>query len=308
MSKQTTPVVEMIAAAGRTEHSLDTVARVAWATVAPPGDELVGELIADVGAATALEAVFGDDEGPVADLTTRRARRRCRPLIPGSVAYVLRAGDRQSLFLVTPMDQAWPRRLDALGAAAPAVLWVRGDSAVLSRPNVAVIGDARLSPFGLHSTLELASQLAMSGFAITAAATAGVDTAALLATVAVQRIPVAVLASGLDEGSLGDDHRLIDRVEEAGAVVSEIPPGAPPDDGSIARRARVLAAAADRLIVVEASAHSPVLATARHARALGRSVGAVPGPVDLVTSAGCALLLEYEGASPVSSAADVRWM
>jgi hypothetical protein len=34
----------------------------------------------------------------------------------------------------------------------------------------------------------------------------------------------------------------------------------------------------------------------------------VPGPVDMVTSAGCALLLEYEGASPVSSAADVRWM
>lgn len=308
MSKQTTPVVEMIAAAGTTEHSPDTVARVAWATVAPPGDEVVGALIADVGAVTALEAVFGDNEGPVADLTVRRVRRRCRTLIPGSAAYALRVGDRQSLALVTPLDRAWPRRLDVLGDAAPAVLWVRGDVSVLRRPNVAVIGDARLSPFGLHSTLELASQLAVSGYAITAAATAGVDTAALLATVAVRRLPIAVLATGLDEGSLGEDHRLIDRVEEAGVVVSEVPPGTPPDKGSIARRARVLAAAADRTIVVEASAHSPAIATARHARALGRSVGAVPGPADMVTSAGCALLLEYEGASPVSSAADVRWL
>jgi DNA processing protein len=238
MSKQTTPVVEMIAAAGRTEHSLDTVARVAWATVAPPGDELVGALIADVGAATALEAVFGDDEGPVADLTARRVRRRCRTLIPGSAAYALRVGDRQGLRVLSPLEREWPRRLDALGTAAPPVLWVRGDATMLARPSIAVIGDRRLSPFGLHATLELASQLAVAGFAIATAATAGVDTAALLATVAVGRIPVAVLATGIDEGSLGEEHRLIDRVEAAGVVVSDVPPGAPPDGAAGARRAR----------------------------------------------------------------------
>jgi DNA processing protein len=301
-------VVRLIQAAARTDHDLDTVARVAWATVSPPGDEVVGALIGDMGASTALEMVFGEDQRPVGDLTIRRVRRRVDALSSGRVAFVLRTSERQSLTILTPLDHGWPRRLDRLGASSPVALWVRGRVSLLRRPNAAVIGDARLSPAGLHATLELASQLAVRGYVVVSAGTPGVDTAALLATVAVRQAPMAVLDTGIDEDGLGDDRRLADRVMQAGALVTEVPPGAPPDEVRSARHSRLLAAITDRTIVVEASAHSEALVTARFARDLGSRVGAVPGRVDVVGGDGCALLLEYEGAAPVATADDVAWM
>ena len=48
-------------------------------------------------------------------------------------------------------------------------------------------------------------------------------------------------------------------------------------------------------VVVEAAWRSGALSTARHARDLGRELGAVPGPVTSMASAGCHRLLR-EGA------------
>ena len=308
MTKTMSSVVGMIQTAAQTEHDPDTVARVAWATVAVPGDELVGALIADIGAATALEAVFGEDPQPVEDLTVRRVRKRVGALSTGRVAFALRASERQGLTVVTPLEYAWPTRLDRLGPAAPLVLWTRGRVSLLRRPNAAIIGDAPLSSRGLHATLELASQLAVGGYVIASSAGPGVDTAALLATVAVRQAPMAVVGTGIDDDGLGDDRRLADRVAEAGVLVSEVPPGAPPDEYAPARRCRVLAAATDRTIVVEAGARSEAVATARFARDLGSPVGAVPGPVDMPWGAGATFLVEHEGASPVATADDAAWM
>jgi DNA processing protein len=286
MTKTMSSVVGMIRTAAQTDHDPDTVARVTWATVAAPGDELVGTLIADMGAATALEAVFGEDPQPVEDLTVRRVRKRVGTLGTGRVAFALRASERQGLTVVTPLDRAWPRRLDRLGAAAPVAMWARGRVSLLRRPNVAVIGDARLSPRGLHATLELASQLAVRGYVVVSSGAPGADTAALLATVAVRQAPMAVVGTGVDDDGLGEDRRLADRVIDSGVVVSEVPPGAPPDGYWPARRSRVLAAITDRTIVVEAGAHSEAVATARFARDLRRPVGAVPGPVDAAWGGG----------------------
>jgi DNA processing protein len=308
MTKTMSSVVGMIQTAAQTDHDPDTVARVAWATVAAPGDELVGALIADIGAATALEAVFGEDPQPVEDLTVRRVRNRVGTLGAGRVAFALRASERQALTVVTPLEHAWPRRLDRLGPAAPIALWTKGRVSLLRRPNAAVIGDAPLSSRGLHATLEMASQLAVRGYVVASSGTPGVDTAALLATVAVRQTPMAVLSRGIDDDGLGDDRRLSDRVAESGVLVSEVPPGAPPDGYLPARRARVLAAITDRTIVVEAGAHSEALATARFARDMGRPVGAMPGPVDVAWGEGCAFLLEHAGAVPVTTADDAAWM
>ena len=308
MTKTMSSVVGMIQTAAQTEHDPDTVARVAWATVATAGDELVGALIADIGAATALEAVFGEDPQPAEDLTVRRVRKRVGPLSTGRVAFALRASERQGLTVVTPLEYGWPTRLDRLGSAAPLVLWTRGRVSLLRRPNAAVIGDAPLSSRGLHATLELASQLAVRGYVIASSAAPGVDTAALLATVAVRQAPMAVVGTGIEDDGLGDNRRLADRVAEAGVLVSEVPPGAPPDEYAPARRCRVLAAATDRTIVVEAGAHSEAVATARFARDLGSPVGAVPGPVDMPWGTGATFLVEHEGASPVVTADDAAWM
>ena len=57
--------------------------------------------------------------------------------------------------------------------------------------------------------------------------------------------------------------------------------------------------------MVEAAARSGALSTAAWASALGRPVGAVPGPVTSVASVGCHLLLRDRGAVLVTRTEDV---
>lgn len=56
-------------------------------------------------------------------------------------------------------------------------------------------------------------------------------------------------------------------------------------------RNRLIAAAADATVVVEAGWRSGALNTANHASDLGRALGAVPGPVTSPASTGCHRLL-----------------
>ena len=77
---------------------------------------------------------------------------------------------------------------------------------------------------------------------------------------------------------------------------SEVPPGSVPSRSRFLQRNRLIAATSAATVVVEAAWRSGALSTARHAAALLRPVGAVPGPVTSAASAGCHRLLR-EGAA-----------
>ncbi len=72
------------------------------------------------------------------------------------------------------------------------------------------------------------------------------------------------------------------------------------------QRNRLIAALAEATVVVEAGWRSGSLNTAGHAAALGRPLGAVPGPVTSAASAGCHRLLREYDARCITGAADVR--
>lgn len=69
-------------------------------------------------------------------------------------------------------------------------------------------------------------------------------------------------------------------------------------------RNRILAALSAATIVTEAGNRSGSLSTAGHARDLGRSVGAVPGPITSSSSAGCNHLIREGEAKLVTTAAE----
>lgn len=71
-------------------------------------------------------------------------------------------------------------------------------------------------------------------------------------------------------------------------------------------RNRLIAALGQATVVVEAGWRSGSLNTAGHAAALGRPLGAVPGPVTSAASAGCHRLLREYDARCVTCAAEVR--
>lgn len=72
--------------------------------------------------------------------------------------------------------------------------------------------------------------------------------------------------------------RLLDRVRESGAIISEYYLGESPLAWRFPARNRIIAGLGEVLVVVEAAEKSGALITARHALYAGRDVWAVPGP------------------------------
>ena len=85
-------------------------------------------------------------------------------------------------------------------------------------------------------------------------------------------------------------------------MVSELPCGQPPTKWRFLQRNRLIAAASLATVVLEAGWRSGSLNTAGHAAALGRPLGAVPGPVTSAASAGCHRLIRDFDARCVTNA------
>ncbi|WP_350353403.1 DNA-processing protein DprA [Microbacterium sp. A8/3-1] len=311
---------EVVAAARRLrpdEDVTDALARVAWSVVAEPGDAVAGTLIGELGAADALGIAFGGSrQGTFALLDAAgsgsralsEARKRWRPRAdPRAVRDALRSAHDVGAALLIPGDACWPHSLDDLGANAPTVLWVRGRAELLvAEPRASLVGARASSGYGEHVAAELAGDLAATGTVIVSGGAYGIDGAAHRAALGVSGATVAFLAGGVDRAYPAGHQSLIRQISAEGAVVSEPPCGAAPTKWRFLARNRLIAALGHATVVIEAGWRSGSLNTAGHAAALGRPLGAVPGPVTSAASAGCHRLLREYDAQCVTSAQEVR--
>jgi DNA processing protein len=138
----------------------------------------------------------------------------------------------------------------------------------------------------------------VSGLAI------GIDQASHEGALAAAGPCYAVLACGVDQIYPPGAAPLAARIERAGRIVSEMPPGTPPYKDHFPRRNRLLAALAKATLVVEADLRSGSLVTAHRALELGRGVHAVPGAIDAPTSRGTNRLIR-DGAHPLLGVEDL---
>lgn len=308
----------------------DRFARAAWCGIAEPGDRDAGHISAALGAEGSLSALMrvpwpqararddhdldvsaletalaaaGDDELGHQELVDAVKRWRGRVSAPAALL-ALRQAARFGVSLLIAGDRDWPIGVDELGEHAPHALWVRGDRALLGRleRSIAVVGARAATGYGEHVTIEAASGLADRGFTIVSGAAYGIDGIAHRAALASSGPTVAFLAGGVDRFYPAGHEALLTRIVERGAVVSEVPPGTAPTKWRFLQRNRLIAAASRATVVVEAGWRSGSLNTAGHAAALGRPVGAVPGPVTSSASAGCHRLLRETPAILVTNA------
>lgn len=187
---------------------------------------------------------------------------------------------------------------------APAVLYVRGDPAVLSMPHVAVVGSRNPTPAGREHAAAFARALAGLKLGVTSGLAVGVDAEAHAAALAAGGFTVAAAGNGLDRVYPSVNTRLADAVCARGALVSEFPPGTPPRAEHFPRRNRLISGLSVGVLVVEAALKSGSLITARLAADQGREVFALPGSIDNPLSRGCHRLLR-DGAKLVESVADI---
>ena len=142
------------------------------------------------------------------------------------------------------------------------------------------------------------------GFVVVSGGAYGIDGMAHRAALASDGTTVAFLAGGVDRFyPIGHESLLTRIASSSGAVISEVPCGTAPTKWRFLERNRLIAAASDATVVLEAGLRSGSLNTAGHASALGRPLGAVPGPVTSPASAGChRLFREYDAVCVVDAA------
>ena len=204
--------------------------------------------------------------------------------------------------LVTLEDDQYPERLLDLPDPPP-FLFARGSMETVASPVVAIVGTRSASPYGERVTRELSGALARTGACVVSGMARGIDAVAHRAALAVGGRSAAVLGTGVDIAYPAGNRPLYDELADHGLLLSEVLPGERADAGSFPRRNRIIAALASVTIVVEAGARSGALITASHALELGRTVAAVPGPIDAPQSAGTNELLR-DGAVVVATVAD----
>ena len=223
---------------------------------------------------------------------------------PGAVESLVLAAQRHGLRLLAAHQPDYPPQLLPL-ADAPALLFVRGSVPALSAPQLAMVGSRHPTALGRATAREFAYHFAAQGLAITSGLARGIDGASHEGALAAQGLTVAVCGTGLDQCYPSSHAALAERIIAAGgALVSELPPGAPPLPNHFPQRNRIISGLARGVLVVEAAIRSGSLSTARFAGDQGRPVLAVPGSIHSAQSRGCHKLLR-DGAALVETAQDV---
>ncbi len=186
-------------------------------------------------------------------------------------------------------------------SAPPAVI-VRGDTAMLRRPCVAIVGARNASAIACRFARQLAADLATRDVTVVSGLARGVDTAAHIG--ALGGATAGVIASGIDIAFPPENAALQEKIASDQLLIAEQPPGAEPLARHFPARNRIIAGIAHGAVVIEAAPKSGSLITARRAGDYGREVMAVPGsPLD-PRAQGCNLLIR-EGATLIQTVDDV---
>jgi len=198
-------------------------------------------------------------------------------------------------------EPEYPRAL-AMIDDAPPLISVRGNTALLDRPMVAIVGSRNASAAGAKMAGRLARDLGQAGFAIVSGLARGIDAAAHRESLSSGTI--AVLAGGQDRVYPPEHADLLESILAEGVALSEMPLGWEPRARDFPRRNRLISGLALGLLVVEAARRSGSLITVRFALEQGREVFAVPGsPLDPRAEGTNGLL--KQGATLVTEAGDV---
>ena len=203
--------------------------------------------------------------------------------------------------MIASCEAEYPSGLAALEAPPP-LIEVIGQTTLLAREMIAVVGARNASALGRKLAGILAHDLSAANLVVVSGMARGIDASAHEASLAGGT--VAVLAGGADVVYPPENELLYRRICERGSIVSEMTLGQSPQARHFPRRNRIISGLCRAVVVIEASEGSGSLITANFALEQGREIFAVPGsPLD-PRAKGTNRLIR-EGATLTETAEDV---
>lgn len=215
----------------------------------------------------------------------------------------LRESEKKNIRVTAYGDPSYPEVLREV-ESAPLVLYMKGEYKPEDRYAVAVVGSRKHTGYGEAVARKFSAELAISGLTIVSGMARGIDTLAHISALSAGGRTLAVLGSGPDVPYPPENRKLAGMVAESGAIISEFPPGTSPLRENFPRRNRLISGLSLGVLVVEATASSGSLITAKYALEQNREVFAVPGNIISENSGGTNRLIR-QGAKPVLETNDI---
>ncbi len=184
--------------------------------------------------------------------------------------------EEQDIKIVVYRDEEFPDALldardDSGNAQVPIVLYCKGDTALLKRPALAVIGTRHPSPEGATAAFMCGKFFAEDDFNIVGGLALGCDTEAHKGALNVGGKTTAFLAHGLDTVYPPQNEALAKGiVDSGGLLVSEYEPGQEVAPHNLIARERLQAALASAAIVIQTGIEDEAMRTATLVAAMNK--------------------------------------
>ena len=191
---------------------------------------------------------------------------------------------------------------------APIVLYTHATANLNAPHTVSIVGTRNITAYGNDVINQLVGDISAlcSDCNIISGLAYGVDIHAHRAAMAAGLPTVAIVAHGQDTIYPAiHRHDAEEMTRLGGDVITEYPLHTAAAPRNFLQRNRIVAALGDATIVVESAYRGGALSTARTARAYGKPVFAVPGPINSEYSAGCHALIRDGKAQLLTSANDI---
>ena len=186
----------------------------------------------------------------------------------------------------------------------PKELYYIGDPKLLEEKCVSIVGSRKTNQYGRSTAYSFGKALGQRGITVVSGMAVGIDTCAHEGALQEKGNTAAVLAGGLDLCYPPRNRELKGKIESAGIVLSEYPPGTAAQRYYFPQRNRIISGLSPLTVVVQAGNRSGALITAELAADQGRDVGAVPGNIDSEYNLGSNKLLR-EGAFALTGVQDL---
>lgn len=186
----------------------------------------------------------------------------------------------------------------------PKELYYIGAPKLLEEKCVSIVGSRKTNQYGRSTAYSFGKALGQRGITVVSGMAVGIDTCAHEGALQEKGNTAAVLACGLDLCYPPRNRELKEKIESAGIVLSEYPPGTAAQRYYFPQRNRIISGLSPLTVVVQAGNRSGALITAELAADQGRDVGAVPGNIDSEYNLGSNKLLR-EGAFALTGVQDL---
>jgi len=246
---------------------------------------------------------------PISDLTTVEgiredvARRIAEKVFAIDPEEELKRIENRGARIIPFTDPSYPGLLREIHDP-PVILYTLGQSIPRQQDFVAIVGSRNATDYGRGAAHKIAQGLTENGIGISSGLARGIDSSAHWGCIRGGGFTIAVLGTGVDVLYPRSNERLLGRVLETGAVISEFPMQTAPEPRNFPIRNRIISGISRGVVVVEATRQSGSLITASLALDQGRDVFAIPGSIDSFKSRGPHFLIK-QGAKLVENADDI---